>query len=218
MLYELKDLRRALGVSQAQAAEDLDVQLSTYRNWEQCRTMPRDNGKLKELADYLGVSMEALFGYDLVGPGTFSDLTENQGNRFRSVPVFAEIAAGEPLHMWDIDRHADVPEEVMRKHPHAYLMRVMGDSVNRRILNGYYALIDPDDTETNEHDLFAVCVNGDAGTIKHVRILSNGLELVPDSYDPTIRPIVFDYNEDETPEVTIMGKVVYAVMPFDYQI
>lgn len=218
MLYELKKIRKEKGVSQVNAALQFDVPLSTYRNWEQCKNMPRDNAKIKEIADFFGVSMEALFGYDLVYPGAFNERPENQGNRFRSVPVFAEIAAGEPLHMWEVDRHADVPEKVMRKHPHAYLMRVVGDSVNRRILDGYYALIDPDETEPNEHDLFAVCVNGDAGTVKRIRKLANGVELVPDSYDPTIRPIMFDYNGEDTPTVTIMGKVVYAVMPFDFEI
>lgn len=218
MMPELKNIRKNFGITQEKAAAIFDTPLNSYRNWEQCKSMPRENKKIKEIADFFGVSMEALFGYDMVPPGTFADLPEAQGSKFRSVPVFAEIAAGEPLHMWTVDRHADVPEDVMRKHPRAYLMRVVGDSVNRRILDGYYALIDPDETEPNEHDLYAVCVNGDAGTLKRVRRLANGLELVPDSYDPTIRPIVFDYNVDDTPEVTIMGKVVYAVMPFDYEI
>lgn len=221
MLYGLKELRQSAGFSRRQVADDLNIPLGTYRNWEQCVNMPHGkdaNRKLKKLADYLGVSVEALFGYDMVSPGAFSDLPEMQASSYRYVPVYGEIAAGAPMHMWEIDRHAEVPDEIMRKHPEAYLVRVCGDSVNRRILDGYYALVDPEETEPNEHDLFAVCVNGDAGTIKRVRRLANGLELVPDSYDPTIRPIVFDYGVDDTPQVTIMGRVVYAVMPMDYEI
>lgn len=216
MLYELQRLRREKGVSQVQAAADLDVQLSTYRNREQCRTMPRDNTVLKRIADYLEVSIEALFGYDLVLPGTFQ---VDDGAEFKRVPVYGEIAAGEPLYMQEIERHAPVPKNVMKEHPHAYLVRVVGDSVNRRILDGYYALVDPDEREpTNDRDLYAVCVNGDSATIKRYRRLANGCQLVPDSYDPTIREITFDMNDEDTPEVTIMGKVVYAVMPFDFEI
>lgn len=107
----------------------------------------------------------------------------------------------------------------MAAHPSAYLVRVEGDSVNRRILNGYYALVDPNQREpTNERDLFAVCVNGDSATIKRYRRLANGCQLLPDSYDPTIREITFDMNDENTPEVTIMGKVIYAVMPLDYEL
>lgn len=61
-------------------------------------------------------------------------------------------------------------------------------------------------------------MNGDAGTIKRVHRLANGIELLPNSYDPNIRPIMFDYNVDDTPQVTIMWRVVYAVMSIDHEI
>lgn len=218
MLYELKEIRQKAGISRKQAAEELSIPFNTYRNWEQCVNMPRDNKIIKQIADYFDVSMEALFGYDLIGPGSFSDFPEERNSKFRNVPVYGEIAAGEPLYMWEIDRHAPVPTEVMRRHPKAFLTKVVGDSMNRKIPNGYYALVDPDEKEPNERDPFAVCVNGDTATIKRVRQLANGYELVPDSYDPTCLPIIYDYNNEDTEVVTIMGKVVYAVMPFDYEI
>ncbi|MBB3171766.1 LexA family protein [Parvibacter caecicola] len=138
---------------------------------------------------------------------------------FIQVPVYGAIAAGTPVEMQEVERHAPVPEEVMGKHPASFLLRVEGDSVNRRIINGYYALVDPEEAEpTNDRDLFAICVNGDSATIKRYRQLANGCELLPDSYDPTYRPIMFDYGQDDTPLVTIIGKVVYAVMPFDFDL
>lgn len=220
MLYELKTIRKQKGLSQVNAAKALDVPLGTYRNWEQCISMPRDNAMLKQIADYFEVSMEALFGYDLMAPDGFSNLPEQQEAKFKYVPVFGEIAAGEPVYMQPIDRHMPVPKEVMRNHPKAFLTRVVGDSMNRRIPNGYFALVDPDEDEPNEHDAFAICVNGDHATIKRVKKLANGYELIPDSYDPTCLPILLDYNDpaDKDKTVTVLGKVVYAVMPFDYEI
>lgn len=220
MLHELKEARKRKGYSQADAAKELDVPLGTYRNWEQCISMPRDNAMLKRIADMLSVSMEALFGYDMMPPGGFSDLPEQQAAMLKYVPVYGEIAAGEPIYMNEVDRHFPVPMEVMKNHPHSYLVKVVGDSMNRRIPGGYCALVDPDQTEPNEHDAFAICVNGDHATIKRVKKLENGYELIPDSYDPTCLPIVLDYNnpDDRSKTVTIIGKVVYAVMPFDYEI
>ena len=61
-------------------------------------------------------------------------------------------------------------------------------------------------------------MNGYAATIKRVKKLANGYELTPHSYDPTYLPIVYDYNRNDTEEVTIIGKVVWATMPFDYEI
>lgn len=138
---------------------------------------------------------------------------------FVDVPVFSDIAAGQPMEMWTVDFTAPVPAEVIKKHPVSALMRVNGNSVNKRLRDGMFVLIDLEDREpTNESDLFAVCVNGDTATLKRYRPLENGCELLPDSYDPTIRPLVFDYNEDDTPEVTIMGKAVFPVAPLDFEI
>lgn len=45
--------------------------------------------------------------------------------------------------------------------------------------------------------------------------LSNGFELLPDSYDPTIKPLVVDY---DVTEVKRMGIVVRATMPDWYEV
>lgn len=84
--------------------------------------------------------------------------------------------------------------------------------------NGCLALVDFDMKEPNEHDPFAVCVNGYSATVKRVKRLANGFELIPNSYDPTYIPTVFDYNKHDTEEITITGQVVWATMPFDYEI
>ncbi len=155
------------------------------------------------------------------GPAKSKLLREGAAARssFTDVPVCSDIAAGQPMEMWTVDLNAPVPDDIMEKHPSSVLMRVSGNSVNRRLRDGMFVLIDLEDREpTNEDDLFAVCVNGDTATLKRFRKLENGCELLPDSYDPTIRPLVFDYNEDDTPEVTIMGKAVYPVAPLDFEL
>lgn len=53
--------------------------------------------------------------------------------------------------------------------------------------------------------------------LKRVVKLSNGFELTPDSADPTFRPTVYDYNEPGTDPVTIIGRVVFYVLPFDWE-
>ena len=44
--------------------------------------------------------------------------------------------------------------------------------------------------------------------------LANGIELIPDSYDPTYRSNVYDFNEDDTPAIKILGKVVWWCKEF----
>ena len=61
-----------------------------------------------------------------------------------------------------------------------------------------------------------MAVNGNDATIKRVKKLSNGFELVPDSTDPTYKPKVYDYGEDGTEEITVIGRVVWFCVPFDW--
>lgn len=219
MLYELKQLRKKKGITQSEAANEFGVPLSTYRNWEQLKNMPRDNATLKKIADYFDVSMEALFGYDLVNPGAFSDLPEEQNAKMKYVPLIAEIAAGMPIEADEIIDFIPIPNEVMRKHPAAYLLRINGTSMNRVLPDGCYALVDPSMKDVVDGHAYAVKVNGDASTAKRIKRLANGVELIPDSLDPTHKPIVFD-KEDESKwkELKIEGEIVWYTIPFDFQI
>ena len=60
-------------------------------------------------------------------------------------------------------------------------------------------------------------MNGYDATIKRVNKLNNGFELAPDSNDPTYSKQVFNYNEPGTQTITVIGEVVYFVLPFDWE-
>lgn len=88
--------------------------------------------------------------------------------------------------------------------------------MNHIIPNGCYALIDPCLGVDNDNAPYAACVSGFDATIKRVKKLENGFKLVPDSTDPTFPVQTFSYNEPGTKEVTIIGRVVWHVIPFDW--
>lgn len=217
MLYNLMETRKRAGLSRKEAAELFGVQLGTYRNWEQCVNAPRDNAKVKQIADALGVPMEALYGYDLVQPGAFSDLPEQKADRFRYMPLVADIAAGVPTEQDEVLDNVPVPIEVSGKHPHAFLLRVTGSSMNRVLPEGCYALVDPDRRgSVVENKPYAVKINGDMATVKRLRRLADGWELVPDSYDETWQPIALREGDQLYEEMRIIGEVVWYTLPFDW--
>lgn len=216
MLFELKNIRKKSGLSQANAAKELNVPLGTYRNWEQCLNMPQQNEKLKQIADLFHVSIEALFGYDMVNTG---DISKNVESEMRYVPMYGRIAAGTPLYIEQVENHFPVPDEVMRHHPHAFLLRVDGESMSNVLPNGCLALIDPNLKEPVINGrAYAVCVNGYTATIKRIVRLENGFKLEPDSKDPTFKPMVYDYGVEGTDEITVIGEVVWYMVPFDFVI
>ena len=110
-----------------------------------------------------------------------------------------------------------IPTALRERYPNAFLLKVVGESMNRVLPNGSYALVDPT-SEAVEGRAYAVAVNGYDATIKRVRHLANGIELAPDSTDPTIRPLVFDYADPDAETVTVIGEVVWYVVPYDFEI
>lgn len=133
------------------------------------------------------------------------------------VPLYGAIAAGTPIEMTPVENTQPIPAKVHELHPNAFLLKVEGNSMDRVLPNGSYALIDPCKTVERDGAPYAVCVNGYDATIKRVRKLNNGFQLVPDSTDPTYETKTYNYNEPETQTITVIGRVVYYVLPFDWE-
>lgn len=142
-------------------------------------------------------------------------LSETQSS-FVDVPLYGSIAAGTAIEMIEIDETHPIPAQMADRYPNAFLLKVKGESMNRIIPNGSYALINPCKTIDHNGKPYAICVNGFDATIKRVHHLNNGFELVPDSTDPTYTPTIYNYNEPGTETITVIGEVVYYVLPFDW--
>lgn len=135
---------------------------------------------------------------------------------FYDCPLYGSIAAGTPIEMVEVEDTFPIPSEMHRRYPDAFLLKVEGESMNRVLPNGCMALVDPCDTVEHDGEPYAVCVNGYNATIKRVRALANGFELDPDSIDPTYKPVVYDYGVEGTETITVIGRVVWYCVPFDW--
>lgn len=137
-------------------------------------------------------------------------------NEFVDLPLYGSIAAGTPIEMVETEGTHPVPKKVAERYPESFLLEVKGESMNRILPNGCYALIDPCEDVERDNQPYAVCVNGFDATVKRVKKLNNGFRLVPDSTDPTYAAETYNYNEPGTETITIIGRVVYYVLPFDW--
>lgn len=205
--YKIAEARIAKGWSQQDLAEKLDTTQQTIQRYE---SGARDikSSVLIKLSAALGVTISYLLGMDNAAIPNNSTV---------DVPLYGAIAAGTPMEMMEVEDTQPVPVRVHERYPDAFLLKVEGESMNRCLPNGCYALVDPcREVEVNGAP-YAVCVNGYDATIKRVKRLSNGFELVPDSTDPTYAKKTFNYNEPGTQTITVIGKVVYYVLPFDWE-
>ncbi len=213
MASQLKAARKKKGLNVDQVGQAVGKSGKTISAWEVGRGQP-DGDELLKLCKLFEISLA-----DLWAPKDsyeYAVVALNDSD-YIDLPIMGEIAAGTPKDMLEIIDNHPCPKQIAEKHPNSGWLRVEGDSFNKALPNGVLALVDFDLREPNEHDPFAVCVNGYTATIKRVKRLANGYELIPNSYDPTYLPIIYDYNRDDTDTVTIIGQVVYASYPLDWE-
>lgn len=105
------------------------------------------------------------------------------------------------------------------KYPNSFLYLVNDVGIDRVLPIGSYALIDVDFESDISGKVCLVCVGKNEAKIRRVRILENGIELEPNSIsDPTCHTEVYDSTVEGTETVTIIGRVVWYTIPYDFEI
>lgn len=205
----IKALREHAGYSQEDLGKKIGKTRSAISQYESGKIIPR-MGVIDNLATVFNVKKSEILG------DTSMAIVDVEMSSFVDVPLLGSIAAGTPMEMVETEESHPVPAKVMEQYPDAKLLKVKGHSMNRILPDGCYALVDPCEEVERDNQPYAVCVNGHDATIKRVHKLENGFELVPDSTDPTFKPRLFDYGEPDTETITVIGRVVYHVLPFDW--
>ena len=213
----IKELREASGLSQQKFADALGISYASAQRYEYGqRDIPGD--VLLKMVSLFGVSSDYILGASdrALIASLLKTFGNDKKNSYTDVPLLSRIAAGKPIEMEDYEDFFPIPTRMHDKYPRAFLLRVEGESMNRIIPNGCYALVNPCNDVEHDGRPYAVCVNGYDATIKRIHKLNNGFELVPDSTDPTYATKTYNFNDPQTQTITIIGEVVYYVLPYDW--
>lgn len=205
-LFELRGDKK-----QAQIARELGMTQQNYANYESGKQGMKSD-MIERVCKLYGCTAEWLLGFDDNNNRTSSPIIDVE----IEVPLLGRIAAGEAIEMDAVENTFPIPKAIYDKYPESFLLIVDGESMNRILPSGCYALINPTNEVTKDNAPYAICINGYDATIKRVHRLNNGFELVPDSTDPTFEPKVFNYNEPNTMTITPIGEVVWYTIPYDW--
>lgn len=207
-----KSLEALIGLegSKAAFAKRVGVSRSAVTNWTSGLNAP-DIETIAKIASMYSVPLSDI----LEGRLNKVEQYSSESSPWVEVPLYGAIAAGTPIEMEEVDASFVIPSAIHARYPRAFLLRVQGESMNKKLPNGSYALINPT-KEVIDGRAYAVCVNGYDATIKRIRKFENGFELSPDSTDPTIKPMVYDYGVEGTDTITVIGEVVWCVYPYDF--
>lgn len=216
----IKKIRTMNHMTQEQFGKIAGVSSMAVSQWENHRAVPR-MGAVQRISDYFHIPTSRIIDNINEYITKYPDYDDRQPEirampALNSVPLLGRIAAGQPIEMDSVDNRIEIPEPVLFRYPKSFLLTVDGESMNRILPNGCYALINPVDEIRKDNAPYAVCVNGYDATIKRVHRLNHGFELVPDSTDPTFVPKVYDYNDPSTDLITVIGEVVWYTLPYDW--
>ncbi len=202
----LKQLRKARGLTQEELGKALGVQKSCISNYEQSFSMP-DIGRLLEIADFFEISDLG----QLVGYAHENSLRESGGS-CRRVPVVHKIQYG---------THPVMPENIIDEFilpsinlkTGDYLGIIIADnSMSRsKLKKGDVAVIRRQPL-VSTGDIILVAVENKPPLLRKVYMLGNDvITLVPDSDDSMFVPVTLD---PKTDNFEILGKLMYVHLTF----
>lgn len=211
MRYEnkIQKFRRLAGLEQDEAAKALGIAISTYRNYEYGYREPKSE-MLISMAQLFDCTVNDLLG---LSERQVSVPTSRIVPMTQKAPLYGTIAAGVPREMWTLESELPVPSELISKYPDSFFLRVEGNSMNKLIPDGSYALIVPTENVQNG-DTVAVNINGYDATLKQWYKTNNSLILSPCSYDSEFEDLVYRDGDEGNPIVRVLGVMVWFMGDF----
>lgn len=207
----IKALREDNDLTQSEFAGLIGSTTTTVSGWE-TRAVPTSRRFLERISEQFKVPVEDLLSENGYYAKTRGSVTIKPTPATGSLPIIGAAHAGDPCPAYEVDGGMlDCPEEYCREGN--FFIRINGDSMDRQLVDGTYALIDVH-AEVKSGDIALVKVNGDDATVKRVKFMDGIAVLEPDSSNPDHRRRMIDSSDPESPEVRILGKVVYAVTRF----
>ena len=180
--------------SQGDLAKHLFVNQTAVSQWERGVTIPSPPILLK-LSQIYGVSTDYLLGND----------APTETGKGVKIPVLGDVAAGVPIEAVENIVDYEEIDVALAATGEFFGLRVKGASMAPRILEGDVVIVrKQDDAETG--DTAVVLVNGDSATVKKIKKMPEGIQLIPTN--PAYDPMYYTAAEVEALPVRIIGRVV----------
>lgn len=197
-MNRIKALREEHGRSQSELAKYLGITPQAISGYENGRRNPPTD-ICQRIADFFFVSTDYVLGRS-DDPGQ-----KKPPSRTTRINVLGRVAAGIPFDaVEEIVDFEDIPETLARS-GEFFGLRIRGDSMSPRILNGDTVIVRRQ-SDADSGDIVIALVNGSEGCCKRLKKFAGGIALI--SINPAYEPLVYAQNEIETLPVQIIGRVV----------
>ena len=181
-------------MTQQELASKLYISQQAVGKWERGESTPNPDAIIA-MAKIFGVSADTLLGESIPPPST--------GGAW--IPVLGDVAAGIPIEAIENIVGYEEIDAVMAATGDYFGLRIKGASMEPRMREGDVVIVRKQDDADNG-DTAVVLVNGDSATVKKIKKMPDGIQLIPTN--PTYDPIYYTAAEVEALPVRIIGRVV----------
>ncbi len=191
----LKELRTRKGLTQAEVAEKLNLSRASYTNIENGKR-GMEASQIAKLSEILDCSADEIIGKEIL-PG--------QSKKGIKIPVLGYVRAGVPVEaVEEILDYEEITEDVAATGSF-FGLKVNGDSMSPMLFDGDVVIVRQQPC-VDSGDIAVVLINGEDATVKKIKILNEGIMLIPinQNYDT----MFFNQKDIDNLPVRIVGKVV----------
>lgn len=200
-MNRIKKLREEFHMTQQELADKLNGAKSTIAMYESGTRKPSMEVLIK-LSEIFNCSIDYLLGKsDIKNP--------NLKDKLFLIPIVGKVAAGKPIFANEnIEGYLPIdPLMYNLTSPNGFFfLQIQGESMNKLIKNGSFALIKKQDYAENGDVIVAIVNGDDEATVKRYKQLNEQfIMLEPVSEDSSFQPITIDL---KSTKFSIIGKVV----------
>lgn len=197
----IKNRRIELGMTQSDLANKLGYADKSMIAKIESGKVDLSQSKITAFADALNIKPSDLMGWEEID----SNIEPVKLSSSITIPVYGRVPAGVPIEAIEyIDEYIDVPAEYSKGGKKLFGLKVKGDSMYPKYLDGDIIVVrEESDCESGQDCV--VYVNGYDATLKKVIKKADHIILQP--LNPEYEPIMYEYNDEEHP-VNIAGVVV----------
>lgn len=205
----IRNVRKKMGLSQAEFGELLHVDQTTVSKWENGVSFPDLNQALNISAS-AGISLDEIYENPLsFGPLIFpvyskyyfdgtGEVSTEPPSRFQT--SYQRLGESLPTNSFPAELLSD--NDIMSC---LVSLKINGPSMEPRFCQGDIILVLKDSSE-RDHQICAVCIEQEPAQIYQISRHKNGLSLL--SANPTFAPIFVPRSEIEAGHLTIIGRVI----------
>lgn len=202
----IKQLRLEKGLTQEELGKYIGVKKAAIMKYEKGNVQNMKRATIETLSKLFNVTPSYLMCLD-------EPKLDKFGNSVVSIPLLGTVKAGyDYLAEENWEGTKEIKEE-LAKTGDFFALRIKGDSMFETLWENDIVAVKKQDF-ANDGDIAVVLINGDEATVKKIRILDNGIKLIPlnrrinpETQEPFYEDIFFNKKDIETKPVKIIGIV-----------